>query len=117
MRLILFCIFLRMIDTTLGLKAIACMAGVTVFLRALPFIGARQLQKFPLLLRLGRFLPPVIMCLLLLHTVRASIAEHDAGVWPPLLAAACAIALQWRTRQPLLSILAATGLYVVLINI
>jgi len=106
-----------MIDSTLALKAIACMAGVTVLLRAIPFIGAARLQKLPLLLRLGRFLPPAIMTLLLLHSVHASMGEHAAGAWwPPLLAAACAIALQWRTRQPLLSILAATGLYVLLLD-
>jgi len=67
-------------------------------------------------LSLGRFLPPAIMTLLLLHTLRGSVAEHTLGIWPELLAATTALLLQWRTRQPLLSIFAATGLYVLLRN-
>jgi len=99
-------------DSVFAAKAIGCMAAITIALRALPFIGAAHVHKFPRLLRLGRFLPPAIMTLLLLHTVRASVAGHEGDLWPELLATATAILLQWRTRQPLLSILAATGLYV-----
>jgi len=98
------------------LKAIGCMAVVTFLLRALPFIGAAHLSRFPRLLQLGRFLPPAIMALLLLHSVMGSAAEHDMGLWPALLAAFVAMALQWHMRQPLVSILAATGLYVALVN-
>jgi len=101
-------------EPVFALKAIACMAVVTFALRCLPFLGAAYLQRFPVLLRLGRFLPPAIMVLLVLHSVYGMAAKHD--IWPAVLAAGLAILLQWRTRQPLLSIFAATGLYVALLN-
>jgi len=103
-------------EPVFALKAIGCMAVITLLLRALPFIGAAHLNRFPRLLQLGRFLPPAIMALLLLHSVMGSISGHDLGLWPALLAATIAMALQWRTRQPLLSILVATGFYVALVN-
>jgi len=104
------------IEPFFALKAIGCMALVTFVLRALPFIGAAHLSRFPRLLQLGRFLPPAIMALLLLHSVMESRTGHDWGLWPALLAAGVAMALQWRMRQPLVSILAATSLYVALVN-
>jgi len=104
------------IDSVFAVKAIVCMAAVTIFLRTVPFIGTGHLHKFPLLLSLGRFLPPAIMTLLLLHTLRGSMTEHTLGIWPELLAAAMALLLQWHTRQPFLSIFTATALYVVLRN-
>jgi len=104
-----------MIDSVYAVKAVITMAVVTIFLRVVPFIGAGHLHRFPLLLSLGRFLPPAIMSLLLLHTLRGSMAEHTLGLWPKLLAAATAL---WRIRQPLLSIFTATALalYVLLRN-
>jgi len=103
-------------EPVFALKAIACMAVVTFALRCLPFLGAAHLQRFPVLMRLGRFLPPAIMVLLVLHSVHGTAAEHDKGLWPAVLAASLAMLLQWRTRQPLLSIFAATGLYVALLH-
>jgi len=103
-------------DSWFALKAIACMAVVTFALRGLPFLGASRLHRFSLLLRLGRFLPPAIMVLLLLHSVYSSAADHDKGLWPAVVAAAAAMLLQWRIRQPFLSILAATCLYIALIH-
>lgn len=92
------------------------MAAVTLLERAAPFLAARWLQRWPLIAQLGRFLPPAIMALLLLHTLRGSMLDNPAGPWQEILAAAVAIALQWRTRRPLLSILGATLLYVLLRN-
>ena len=54
-----------MIDNTYALIVIVVMTVVTVALRALPFVGARSLQRFPQVERVGRFLPPAIMTLLL----------------------------------------------------
>jgi len=105
-----------MIDTVFAFQAIIGMAVVTIFLRAVPFMGAAHIHKFPLLLKLGRFLPPAIMTLLLLHTARGSVAEHNLGFWPELVSVLTAILLQWRFRQPLISIFAATGIYVVIRN-
>ena len=105
-----------MINTTYALGVIAAMALVTFGLRALPFLAARFLQSHPLVQRLGRFLPLAIMTLLLLHTLVGSSKENPSGPWAELAAVATVMALQWWRRQPLLSILAGTALYVLLRN-
>lgn len=105
-----------MIDTTYALWAIGAMTVVTVLLRALPFLAAPWLKHLPLVMQLGRFLPLAIMTLLLLDTLRGNMADNPAGAWQEAVAIAVAIVLQGRTRQPLLSILAATALYVVFRN-
>ncbi len=105
-----------MIDTRYAIGVIAAMALVTFGLRALPFLAARFLQSHPLVQRLGRFLPLAIMTLLLLHTLVGSAQVNPSGPWAELAAVATVVALQWWRRQPLLSILAGTALYVVLRN-
>jgi len=106
-----------MIDNTYALIVIVVMTVVTVALRALPFVGARSLQRFPQVERLGRFLPPAIMTLLLVHTLVGSAdANPQSGPWAELLSAAVVIVLQLWLRQTLLSILIGTVLYVVLRN-
>jgi len=105
-----------MIDTPSALWAMLAMAAVTFGLRAVPFLAARWLRHHPLVQRLGRFLPLAIMTLLLVHTLVGSARDNPHGPWAELAAAALAMVLQWFKRQPLLSILAGTALYVVLRN-
>lgn len=106
-----------MIDTGYALWVIVAMAVITLLLRALPFLAAPWLKRSPLVMQLGRFLPSAIMTLLLLDTLRGSMAGNPAGAWQELVAIAVAIVLQGRTRQPLLSISVATVLYVVFRNV
>lgn len=105
-----------MIDTSYALGVLAAMAVVTFGLRALPFLAARFLQSHPLVQRLGKFLPLAIMTLLLLHTLVGSAKENPTGPWAELAAVAAVVLLQYWRRQPLLSILVGTGLYVALRN-
>lgn len=105
-----------MIDTGYALGAMAAMAAVTFGLRALPFLAAKFLQDHPMVQRLGRFLPLAIMTLLLVHTLVGSARDNPTGPWAELAAVASVIALQWWRRQPLLSILLGTALYVMLRN-
>ncbi len=105
-----------MIDTNYALGALAAMAGVTFVLRALPFLAARFLQQHPVVQRLGRFLPLAIMVLLLLHTLTGSARDNPQGPWAELAAVIGVLLLQWYKRQPLLSILLGTALYVLLRN-
>lgn len=105
-----------MIDASDAAAAIGAAAAVTFGLRALPFLAARRLRAQPTVQRLGRFLPLAIMTLLLLHALAGAARTHTDGPWPELAAAALAIGMQWRLRQPLTAILAATALYVLLRN-
>jgi branched-subunit amino acid transport protein AzlD len=97
--------------------AIAAMAVVTFALRGLPFVAARWLQRHPGVQRVGRFLPMAIMVMLVLHAGVGAARQHVQGPWSELLAVAVVVGLQWRWRHPLLSILAGTGLYVLLRNL
>lgn len=106
-----------MIDSGYAVAAIAGMAAVTILLRAVPFLGAPLLKRYPIVERLGRFLPPAIMTLLLLHTLHGSASANSAGPWQESVAVAVAIVLQLWLRQALVSILAATLLYVAFRNL
>lgn len=106
-----------MIDPGDAVWAIVGMGAVTLGLRALPFLAAPWLRRYPVIARLGHFLPPAIMTLLLLDTLRGASAANPAGAWQELLAIAAALLLQWRWRRPLPSILGATLLYVALRNL
>lgn len=105
-----------MIDSSHAISVIIAMALVTLLLRGLPFIAARWLQRFPVVEALGRFLPPAIMTLLLLHTLYGSAAQNPHGPWAELLAAGAAIVVQFWLRHALASILIGTALYVLLRN-
>lgn len=105
-----------MSDTGYLLAVIVVMGAVTFALRALPFLSARLLGRFPVVQHLGRFLPLAIMVLLLVHSASGAARGHSTGPWPELLAIAVTCLLQWRSRNPLLSIVAGTALYVLLRN-
>lgn len=105
-----------MIDWQYAVWAILGMGAVTLALRALPFLAAPWLRRYPVIARLGHFLPPAIMTLLLLDTLRGSSAANPGPVWQELLAVTIALGLQWRWRRPLPSILGATLAYVILRN-
>lgn len=98
------------------LAVIGAMAAVTFGLRALPFVAAQWLQKHPVVGRLGGFLPLAIMTLLLLHSAASGVQEHRWGPWTELVAVAVVAGLQWWKRQPLLSMVAGTTLYVLARN-
>lgn len=56
------------------------------------------------------------MALLLVHTLVGSARDNPSGSWAELAAVTMVVALQWFKRQPLLSILVGTALYVLLRN-
>lgn len=103
-------------DTGYLIAVIFAMGAVTFALRALPFLSARLLRRSPVVQHLGRFLPLAIMVLLLVHSAGGAAREHATGPWPELIAIALTSLLQWYSRNPLLSIVAGTALYVLLRN-
>lgn len=106
-----------MIDPTHTITAIVAMGAVTFALRALPFIAAQWLRKHSIVDQLGQFLPLSIMTLLVLHTAAGSASEHPGLPWPEAVALTTVVALQWKWRNALLSILAGTLGYVAIRNI
>ena len=105
-----------MTDNGYVITVIIVMGLVTFAIRALPFFAAHWLQQHPMVTRLGRFSPLAIMTLLLVHSMVGSALEHPAGPWPEVLAIVVVILLQWWRRNPLLSIMAGTALYVFMRN-
>jgi branched-subunit amino acid transport protein AzlD len=93
------------------LSAMVAMGAVTFLIRALPFMGARWLRGSPIVRRVGLFLPPAIMALLLLHSARDLSLQASGHVLPAVVAVLVVLGLQLYKRQPLLSIAAGTVLY------
>ena len=106
-----------MTDARYLVGVIAAMALITWALRALPFVAAQWLQRNPIVERLGEFLPLAIMTLLLLHSAAGSAQQHRLGPWPEIVAVTVVIALQWRRRNALLSIVLGTTAYVLMRNL
>jgi branched-subunit amino acid transport protein AzlD len=103
------------LDPGYVLGAIAVVGAVTWALRALPFVAAKWLRDHPILKRAQHLIPTAILVSLLAHA--ASQAADTNPVRPFLdeaVAIALVAALQWALRQPLLSIAAGTGVYVLL---
>ncbi len=92
-------------------SAIVAMAAVTFLIRALPFLGARWLKGSPRVSQIGVFLPPAIMALLLIHSVRELGASSPQSWWPALVAVGATLLLQILAGRALVSIASGTVLY------
>lgn len=94
---------------------IAVMATVTVLLRFLPFLVFRK-QTPAYITYLGKVLPPAIIGMLVVYCLKdISPTDYPHGL-PELIAAACVVGLQVWKRNALISILAGTAVYMVLIQ-
>jgi len=82
--------------------------------RALPFIVLGQYAQHPLLKFLGRYLPPVMMVLLVVYATGSMANDVSTGVILGV-SAMCVALLQWFFSNPLLSIFLGTLIYAVLI--
>ena len=95
---------------------IAVMSIVTILIRFLPFyvFGNRTPQYVSYL---GKVLPPAIIGMLVIYCLKdVTPAICPFGI-PELLAAACVIGIQAWKRNSLISILAGTAVYMVLVQI
>ena len=93
---------------------IAVMAIATFITRILPFILLYKVSEHPMLLYLGRYLPPVMMVLLLLYCFRDLRFSAFTDGPAELLALALVVTLHLWRGNALLSIMAGTGLYMFL---
>lgn len=99
------------------LSAIVAMGAITFLIRALPFLGARWLRGSPVVRRIGVFLPPAIMALLLTHSVRDLGVQAPGQWWPAVVAVMVTLLLQLYQRQPLISIAAGMLTYMLWIRL
>ena len=94
---------------------IAAMSITTILLRALPFFVFRK-KTPPYIAYLGKVLPPAIIGMLVIYCLKdMSFTASPFGI-PELAAVACVVGVQVWRRNSLISILAGTVLYMVLIQ-
>jgi len=95
---------------------IAAMAVVTVLLRFLPFIVFRK--RTPAYISyLGRVLPPAIIGMLVVYCLKDTSPATPPFALPELIAAACVVGMQVWRRNSLVSILAGTVVYMLLVQL
>ena len=100
-----------------ALYAVIITAAVTILLRFLPFLvfgGGRKTPK--LVSYLGRVLPYAIMGMLVVYCLKEISFSAVSGFLPQLIAGALCIGLYVWKRSTLLSIVASTACYMVLVQ-
>ncbi|MBA4502151.1 branched-chain amino acid transporter permease [Marinobacterium marinum] len=95
------------------LSVIAVAAVATFMTRALPFLLLYRWAEHPMLKHLGRYLPPVLMVLLLMYALKDALVT-GTHLLPSLAALAVVTVLHLGLRNPLISILSGTGLFMFL---
>lgn len=82
--------------------------------RALPFVVLGRFADHPLLRFLGRYLPPVMMVLLVVYST-ADLMQGANTTLVVLISTATVAVLQWTQRNALVSIFAGSLVYALLI--
>ena len=85
--------------------------GVATFIRLLPFVALTRSQSHPLLARVGRSLPPMIMVILVCFGLSSLQIESLDRLGLSFIALTAVTTLQLSIGNPLLSILVGTGMY------
>lgn len=99
------------------LFVVLVMAAVTYFTRAVPFVFFSKRRPPPLLNYLQRFLPPVVMLVLVVASYKdIDFSAAPYGI-PALAAGLVTAALHFWKRNVLMSIIGGTALYMVLIRL
>lgn len=111
-----------MSQTTLILIIGVC-ALATFATRVLPFMALSRHAEHPLVLHLGRYLPPAVMLILVLYALRdfrplaANSLNVGADGWPLIIASLTVTLLHLWRRNALLSIIGGTGLYMAMVQL
>lgn len=100
------------------LLIIAVVSSVTIFTRALPFLffsGNRQPSKY--ILYIGNILPPAIMAMLLIYSIRFETPfDYPYGL-PALISIFVVVLLHVWKRNNLVSILGGTVCYMLFVQV
>ncbi len=97
------------------IAVIGVMTAATFLTRVLPFVLLYRVADHPLLAYLGRYLPPVLMVLLVLYTFKNE-DFSGAQALPELLALLLVVVLHLLLRNALVSIIGGTGCYMLLVQ-
>jgi len=93
---------------------ILTMSLATLVTRAAPFLLFSKQGEHPLLIFIGRYLPPAIMLLLLIYCVKDVNWLVDRGGVNEIVALSVVVVAHLLFRNSLISILLGTGLYMAL---
>ena len=96
---------------------VAVIAGVTIALRFAPFLLLRGRETPKFIAYLGRVLPYAIMGMLVVYCLRGTSFAMVSNWMPQLIATALVVALNIWKRNTLLSIIAGTACYMVLVQL
>ena len=96
---------------------VAVIAGVTIALRFAPFLLLRGRETPKFIAYLGRVLPYAIMGMLVVYCLRGTGFAAASDWMPQLIATALVVALHVWKRNTLLSIIAGTACYMVLVQL
>ena len=95
---------------------VAVIAAVTIALRFVPFLLLRGRETPPFIAYLGRVLPYAIMGMLVVYCLRGVTFGNVSNWLPQLIATAAVAALHVWKRNTLLSIIAGTAIYMILVQ-
>jgi len=91
--------------------------------RVLPFVALARQSEHPLVVHLGRYLPPAVMMILVIYALRDFRPLADghlnaaADGWPMMLASLVVAGLHLWQRNALLSIIGGTGAYMAMVQV
>ena len=96
---------------------VAVIAGVTIALRFAPFLLLRGRETPKFIAYLGRVLPYAIMGMLVVYCLRGTSFAVVSNWMPQLSATALVILLHVWKKNTLLSIIAGTACYMILVQV
>ena len=105
-------------NTTYTVLLIAVISVVTALTRFAPFLVFRGGRKTPaVILRLGKILPCSVMGMLVVYCLRNMDFAGSAHALPEIIASAVVVGLHVWRRNTILSIIAGTVAYMLLVQI
>ena len=104
-------------NNTQAWQTVAVIALVTALTRFLPFLIFGGQRKTPAIItRLGSVLPGAIMAMLVIYCLKGTTFSAPAGWIPAFAGVAVTAGLQVWRRNTLLSIIAGTAVYMLLVQ-
>lgn len=96
-------------------SVIGVLALVTFITRFLPFVLLYKVAEHPLLVYFGRYLPPMVMVLLVIYAFKQE-SILSADFLPELACLGLVVILHLSFKNALLSIVGSTALYMTLVQ-